>query len=148
MPNPWIILAAIIALGGSWTLGNWHGHRTEATTWKARIEKERADAVTAALNIERKQQKAVNDALQKQNVDLRTINDRLAGDVERLRQRPERPARMPEAADTRCQGASGAELSRSDAQFLARLAARADRLRAALIACYAYADSIAPADAE
>lgn len=52
--------------------------------------------------------------------------------LDELRKRPER---LPEPAREACKGATGAELSGRDAEFLARLAARADELRAALRAC-------------
>jgi len=57
-----------------------------------------------------------------------------------LRDRPERA--MPDDSRAGCKGASGAELSRPDAGFLVREAARGDRLQAALTACYAYADTL------
>lgn len=142
MPNSWLILAVVLALGGTWLAGDWHGHKTERTTWEARIQKERADAAEQARAVEREQQKEITDAMAKQYWDQVAVADGLAADLERLRNRPERPAGVPQAPRADCQGANGAELSGADARFLAGLAARADRLRAALAACYSYADTV------
>lgn len=54
-----------------------------------------------------------------------------------------RRARLPEASRPACQGSTGAELSGGDAEFLVRLAGRADELRAELAACYRREDAIA-----
>lgn len=54
----------------------------------------------------------------------------------------DRPSRLPDTARTDCKGTTGRELSAEDGQFLAREAARADRHRTALEACYAYADKL------
>lgn len=64
---------------------------------------------------------------------------------ERMRQRAERrPAPSGGAAEaaTTCQGATGAELSRPDAEFLIREATRANVQRAALAACYKAYDEV------
>jgi hypothetical protein len=53
-----------------------------------------------------------------------------------------RPGRLPDTARTDCAGATGRELSEPDAAVLVRLAARADRHRSALQACYEYADKL------
>ena len=57
-----------------------------------------------------------------------------------LRDRPDR--HLPNDPRANCKGASGDELSRADAVFLTRLAARADRIQSALDACYTYADTL------
>lgn len=53
-----------------------------------------------------------------------------------------RPSRMPEVAREACKGSTGTELSREDGAFLAREAARANRLQARLAQCYADQDAI------
>lgn len=72
----------------------------------------------------------------KQAATQRSLDTALNG----LRDRAERPVSNDSRAN--CKGASGAELSRPDAVFLTRLAARGDRLQAALDACYTYADTL------
>lgn len=54
----------------------------------------------------------------------------------------QRPARMPESSRPACKGATGAELSGPDADFLARESARADILQAALDRCQTYNDTV------
>ena len=67
----------------------------------------------------------------------RTVIARHLATIDELRNRPERSVNSGA-----CTGASGAELSRPDAGFLAGEAARAERQRNALEACYAQYDSL------
>jgi hypothetical protein len=139
---PWKILAVVMALAGAFAAGDYHGHRTERTTWHAKVEQARADASEAARQIERKRQEAANAATQKQINELGSINAGLIADIDGLRNRPPRIVRVPAPASPDCAGSTGRELSAEDAGFLVRLAADADRHRAALAACYAYADAV------
>ena len=97
-----------------------------------------ADAAQAQADLQAK-----NDQIHKQAQEhadeVRTINTRLADALERLRKRPER---LPDPARAACEGGTGAELSGPDAGFLEREAARADELRAAVSACYAWIDQV------
>lgn len=138
----WWLLVVVLAFAGGATLGEWDGRDRADTAWTAQIEKKRADAFDAGRDIERSQQEKVNEALLAQNELLAGINGRLAADIDRLRQRPERPADLPEAPRADCAGANGAELGRSHAIFLTRFAARAARYDAALVACYATLDGV------
>lgn len=63
----------------------------------------------------------------------RDIDTKFNSIIAGLRSRPSRPN---SPASSTCTGASGAELSREDGLFLAREAARADRLRSALRISY------------
>lgn len=139
-------LIGILTVLGVILLAFWagqdYGQTQERKAWESRINEERANAAADARQTERDQQAGVNDALRKQNRDLVGINAGLRIDLERLRKRPERSSGVPAGAGSTCTGASGADLSRGDAEFLVRLAARADRIRAALGACYEYADSL------
>lgn len=76
---------------------------------------------------------------------IASLNGRLSTALDGLRQRPQRKTDSPSkdaSAPCDCTGATGAELSREDGSFLAREAARADRLRAALEQCYQQYDSV------
>lgn len=77
---------------------------------------------------------------EQKNAQVRDINSRLVdalGDYSMLQRSVERrPDDLPSGAGT-CGGATGAGLSRPDAAFLEREAARANTLRAALRQCYA-----------
>jgi hypothetical protein len=136
----YIAIAAILALIGAFAGGEWHGRQSERAKWEARINKERAEASESARKQERAQQEQVNESLRKENERMASINAGLAADLDELRNRP--PRRVPETPGTSCEGATGAELSGPDAGFLAGLAARADRHRAALATCYEYADTV------
>lgn len=98
-------------------------------------------AVKVARENERKKQDEVNAITQTQYNNVAAINDQLNADLIRLRDRTSR-GQLPNNSKANCKGTSGTELSGEDAGFLARESARADRLRAALEACYNYADSL------
>ena len=139
MITKYIIGAAvgISIVAGAWWHGNYHGKQSaELHTAKAWL-----DSAEVARDIQEKRQDGVNDALRKQNENLAGINARQLATIERLQQRPDR-YELPESSRAECKGSTGAELSREDGQFLAGEASRADRIRAALMACYSYADAI------
>ena len=130
--TPYLIAAAAAisaAAGfyGGWTIkqGQWDA-ATVAAQQDAQTQRERQDAEIA------KQNQAHADQ-------VRTVNRKLADALERLRNRPERNNEPARAA---CEGSTGAELSGPDAAFLEREAARADELRAAVSACYAWIDEV------
>ena len=70
----------------------------------------------------------------KKDDQIQHANARLESMLEQLRQRPTASSVSDPTRD--CKAASGSELSREDAEFLAREATRADQLRSALEACY------------
>jgi hypothetical protein len=135
MINPWLILAAIVALSASFVGGYTTGSSHKDKEWKLVIADQKDKArlkeqeLQGAVDEITKQSKKRQDAIQ------RKLNDALDG----LRNRPDR---LPEDSRSSCQGATGAELSRPDSTFLEGEAARADRLREALGTCYEYADKV------
>ena len=133
---PYLLGAGGIA-AGAWVIWD-NGYETAM----AEVDEIRADAVDRAITQERQLQEDADEITKGQMADLAGVNDRLSADIERLRNRPPRTIRVPTASGAECTGATGAELSGPDAEFLARLAAEADRLRAGLRACYQYADAI------
>lgn len=142
MPSPMLMLAVVIAfvLNGFY----WHASGSNAadTRWTARIEKERADSFKAAREIERNLQEKYDAVAKKQAARLADTRRNLDTALDSLRDRPERPAGMPEGSRAACAGGTGAELSRSDAEFLARESARADDIRDGLEACYSAVDAV------
>ncbi len=84
------------------------------------------------------------DRLRKdKDAQIASLNSRLGTALDGLRQRPQRsPSPEGSPASCTCQGATGASLSREDAEFLVREAGRADSLRAALQQCYRQYDSV------
>jgi len=133
------LLAWIVGIVAAFLLGMSYQHRQDIT----RSQAKQAVALTTARETEHKQQGEVDETLKRQNAELASVNASLRRDLDRVRQRQAR-ARVPKASAPECARATGAELSREDAEFLVGEAARADRLRGALRACYSYADTVAP----
>jgi hypothetical protein len=120
---PQLIIATVAFVVG-WQVNGW---RLDST-----YQKERADALLQAKIEQDRLQKKAEEADRAKNEQIRVVNNRLSVALGELR---ERSSRLPNAPES-CQGTSGRELSREDAEFLVREAARADQLRAALNACY------------
>lgn len=72
------------------------------------------------------------------DAEIASLNARLGSALGSLSNRPQRPPSSPQGtpAPSVGAGATGAQLSREDAEFLVREAARADSLRLALSQCY------------
>jgi hypothetical protein len=145
VPGAWeaggLRIFGALAFGAGWTVNGWRLNAQIATI-TGEIASQREAAVTEARAEERRLQAETNDILRGLNEKLLDTNAALERDIDGLRNRPPRIVRVPGDPGPECAGTTGAELSGPDAQFLARLAARADRLRASLGACYAYADSL------
>jgi hypothetical protein len=96
-----------------------------------------------ARSKEQEWQQKANQTAEVHHEEMRIIGDQLDTAIASLHNRPNRPApgNVPKTAST-CKGATGAELSRPDAELLTRIAGRADHLRAALKACYEQYDGI------
>ena len=143
MTNPWILLAVVLAFvasnGGSFM----YGQHVSDTAWTAKVEKDRADAESSARQQETLWQGVVNGTVKNFSADLDRVGRERDRALRELRQRAERPVDLPEAPRANCAGATGAELSRSDAEFLVGEAARADTIRAGLTACYQVMDGLA-----
>lgn len=137
------LMGAVIASAGvaGWMWRGVIAERDTATIEK-HIAQQREQAATDARATERKQQEKVNEALIQQNAALAGVADKLHLELGRLRNRPERPAVVPAAPRSACEGATGAALSRPDGEFLAREAARADEIRTGLVACYQVIDGL------
>lgn len=107
-----------------------------------------AQAAEKAAKDAREREQAMQDEAtqitEAKDEQIRIIGDQLDTALASLRNRPERPAGHVPKASGSCKGATGANLSRPDAEFLTRESARADRLRSALDACYRQYDSLTP----
>ena len=139
------LLVALIASGGigtgAYLKGYSNGESDERLAWQSKTDKIRADASEQARQVERTQQEAARNAIQNQLTEERYVAATLRADINSLRERPPRTVRVEvPGAPTDCQGSTGQELSRPDAEFLTGLAARADNLRAALNACYEWSE--------
>ena len=140
MFNPWALLTLIIAFVLNGFYWNAYGSNAEHTRMVAKLESERAQALQKARDKETKWQEEVNEVTTKQAEKLAEVQHHLDVAIISLRDRPKRSATLPDTPRVECSGATGRELSREDAEFLARESARADTLRAGLEACYAAYD--------
>ena len=140
MFNPW----ALLVLLGAFVLNGfyWHayGSNAEHARMVAKLESERAQALQKARDTETQWQEEVNEITTKQAEKLAEVQHHLDVAIVSLRDRPERPARLPATASVDCKDANGAELARSHAEFLERYAAAAAIQDAGLEACYAAYD--------
>ena len=114
-----------------------YGRTLEAAEWQKKV----LEATALARSDEKRTQGAINDTLQRQYDEISTINDNLLADINELQNRPTRSS-VSRDTKTNCKGVNGASLYAEDAIFLRGESARADKLRAALVSCYSYADSI------
>lgn len=138
--NPWVLLGALATAIGLLFGGYAWGNHASNTYWLGKIEKDKRQAIEQAMTIERANQEKANVAIRKQAADQAAINTRLRADLAGLRNRPERSGVLSAASRSACAGANGAELARSDAEFLIQFAALAAEQDAALIACYKIID--------
>lgn len=109
--------------------------------YQKRFEK----AVTDARNREHELIQESYRIEREKNEQIKALDKRLASALDSLRQRPPRASSSGKpsgGSPCDCQGTTGASLSREDAGFLVREAARADRLREALDACYKQYDEV------
>lgn len=138
--NPWVLLGLlatyIAAIGGGYLWGD----TTRNTAWLAKTETDKRKAIEEALTTERENHAKANTIIRQQVSEQAAIAERLRSDLIGLRNRADRTSAESHTSGSVCQGATGAQLSRPDAEFLSWEAARADDIRAGLIACYKIID--------
>ena len=142
IPSPMLILAVVLAFVANGFYWHAKGVNTENTRWTAKTHAENLKATQEARAKEQMWQGVVNETAKNYEIKMAGVRRNLDTALDSLRDRPERAVDLPDHPRTDCAGATGAELSRTDAEFLAREAARADQHRAGLDACYAWADAI------
>ena len=126
----WLKLGGLVILSASmWYMG----YSFEAS----RFAQYRADQVLQVQKIEHEQQAATDQIRKQKDAQIEAINNQLVNAISELRKRPSRPA---EANLGSC--GTGATLYAEDGEFLIREAARADKIRSGLEACYKQYDAI------
>lgn len=143
--NPYFIVGAVIAVavagGTGYVKGTAHGKMVVQAEWdqeKAKLALEYAAAQAAAREKEQQLQTQADQLREESNAKVKDINARTDKLIDSLRNRAERPAAQTGAVSSTaqsCSGASGKDLASGDAVFLARYAADAARLEAALDTC-------------
>ena len=129
------VAALLVAFTSGWIINGW---RWNNTALKLAVEQTQAriDAEQKSRNQERALQAAADTARSNKDAEITIIRGQLDAALVSLRERPLRGANLPGAPGA-CPPATGAQLSREDAEFLAREAARADAVVANLNACHA-----------
>ncbi len=146
-----VLVAAIAGSAGYWR-GHSAGQAKVQAAWdreRAQLAEEHAKAMAAAREKEQALQAGADQLREESNAKVQELSARAASLADSLRKRPERTAQgsaVSGAAGAGCApvACTGATLSREDAEFLAREAARADQLRIALDACVRQYQSLRP----
>jgi len=121
-------LVAILLLGAGYT-----GYSIEA----GRFERYKAAQIEATQKAEELHQTAADQIRKEKDAQINSINNQLLDAVSQLRGRPNRAQESATGQD-----GTGRSLSAEDAEFLVREAARADKLRTSLSACYDQYDAL------
>lgn len=111
------------------------GWQTNQWRWEAKY----AEQLERARDNEQALQAAMDAATRQHVEEMRSIAVQRDAAIDRLRQRAER---LPESSRLACEGSTGRELSRQDAEFLVRFAADAEQHRQGAMNCYAAYDQI------
>ncbi len=151
--NPWLILAAVLAVGAAGGAGYYKGHgdgkATVQAEWDAERIKQQAEHAKALQASIEKQQAIQADADHLRQEKDRETRDLLARNTalnNSLRNRAERPTTetgaVPGATGTGSGGCTPRELYRQDSEVVVRLAGEADEIRIALKQCYAQYEAL------
>jgi hypothetical protein len=146
-PRVWLELIVIaIVAAASWWAYNWvydHGAASVQAQWdkeRTDIGKQSAKITADALATTKALAATIETQRSSTNAQISALNTSLAGAIAGLRERPARDSAggVPlDPATGSAVGATGAGLLAQDAEFLAREATRADRLRLQLAQCQA-----------
>lgn len=142
----WLAIALAVLLAGT----HWKAYKVGQSDIKAEWNAEKVEQgkqtvrllENARLETDRLQV-AANAQRKAKNAQIAQLDADLSDAIGRLRDRPERPSggNLPTTTGTGpVAGCTGAELYRADGEFLARLAARAERQRIELGECQAAYD--------
>lgn len=147
LPNPWLILAAVVAIGAAGLAGDLAGAKRGRDSVQVQWDKENAQrALKSAENVQRARdtqerlQKAQDDDRQKHAATVADLDARLRAAMRELSKRPARP-RVPDnqllaAGPGAGSGCTGAGLYADDGLFLAGKADLFQRIRLQRDACY------------
>lgn len=149
--NPYFIAGSVLAVVLAYGAGHWQGDDAGQAKVQARWDKEKAKQMAEyAENMRLAREK--EQALQQGADHLREEKDRelkKVADTNRillgsLRNRPERPAEGSAVSGSAgaCSAATGAQLAKGDAEFLAGYSADAASLKAALDQCVKQYESL------
>ena len=140
--NPWMLLAAVLALVGAYAAGDWRGSHNTQVRMENDLKTQQLAAAKQARETSESWQEALNARIAYDHSRIAAVDARLSTATDELRKRPERSSNVPDNPRPSCTGANGLELARSDAEFLIQFAALAAKQDAALSACYEVLDGL------
>jgi hypothetical protein len=139
LASPRLWAAVFLALVLACT--HFFSYRTGKAIVRGQWDAQRVQDAAAAQAKERSWQDTADAKEKAKDDQIRTINRRLNAALGELRNRPERPAVLPENSGA-CRSGTGAGLYRSDGEFLAGEAARAASIAAERDACHALVNEL------
>lgn len=151
--NPWLILAAVLAIGSAAGTGYYKGRQAGQAqvqaAWDAeRLQQQEAHSKALRESIEKQQalQLGADQLRQEKDRETRELAARNTALVNSLRYRPERPATaagtVSGAAQPGAGGCTPRELYRQDSEVVVGFAREADELAIALKQCYAQYEAV------
>ena len=149
--NPYFIAGSVLAVVFAYGAGHWQGDDAGQAKVQAQWDKEKAkqmaeyaENMRLAREKEQALQQGANNLREEKDRELKKVADTNRILLGSLRNRPERPAEgsAVSSAAGACSGATGAQLAKGDAEFLAGYSADAASLKAALDQCVKQYESL------
>ena len=149
--NPYFIAGSILAVVFAYGAGHWHGDSAGQAKVQAKWDKEKAkqmaeyaENMRLAREKEQALQQGANNLREEKDRELKKVADTNRILLGSLRNRPERPTEGSPVSSTTgaCSAATGAQLAKGDAEFLAGYSADAASLKAALDQCVKQYESL------
>jgi len=149
--NPYFIAGSVLAVVFAYGAGHWQGDDAGQAKVQAKWDKEKAkqmaeyaENMRLAREKEQALQQGANNLREEKDRELKKVADTNRILLGSLRNRPERPAEgsAVSSAASACSAATGAQLAKGDAEFLAGYSADAASLKAALDQCVKQYESL------
>ena len=149
--NPYFIAGTVLAVVCAYGTGHWQGDDAGQAKVQAKWDREKAkqmaeyaENMRLAREKEQALQQGANNLREEKDRELKNVADTNRILLGSLRNRPERPAEGSAVSSTAatCSGATGAQLAKGDAEFLAGYSADAASLKAALDQCVKQYESL------
>jgi hypothetical protein len=149
--NPYFIAGSVLAVVFAYGVGHWQGDDAGQAKVQAQWDKEKAkqmaeyaENMRIAREKEQALQQGANNLREEKDRELKKVADTNRILLGSLRNRPERPTEGSTVSSTTgaCSAATGAQLAKGDAEFLAGYSADAASLKAALDQCVKQYESL------
>jgi hypothetical protein len=150
--NPYFIAGSVLAVVFAFGAGHWQGDTAGQAKVQAQWDKEKAKQMAEYaenMRIAREKEQALqvgaNNLREEKDREIRNITARSTALVNSLRDRPDRPTTESSTVSgtaSACSGATGAQLARGDAIFLAGYSADVAKLQASLDQCVAQYEAV------